>query len=85
MYEANRNVFRTAVRFRPGPPKAVVTPRTDWYRFDHLILIATAFDGPVQVGFDGAKSMRVDNSVGDDRKSSTKINASNDDRFALAA
>ena len=29
--------------------------------------------------------MRVDNSVGDDRKSSTKINAANDERFALAA
>lgn len=43
-------------------------------------------DGP-EFGFDRAKSKDMDNTVGDDRKSSKTItaNAANDEVFALAA
>ena len=65
LYEATRNEFWTAVRFRPGPPKA-------YWAASNLKSRETneyAFDGPDQ-DFDRAKSTEVDNSVGDDRKSS---------------
>ena len=44
------------------------------------------YDGPV-LGFDRVKSKDMDNTVGDDRKSSKTItaNAANDEAFALAA
>jgi hypothetical protein len=43
----------------------------------------TAYDGGV-LGFDRVMSKELDNTVGDDRKSSKTINA-NDNVFALAA
>jgi len=44
------------------------------------------FDGP-ESGFDRATSKDMDNTVGDDRKSSKLVtaNAANDEVFALAA
>jgi hypothetical protein len=48
-----------------------------------LISVQYAFDGP-EFGFDRAMSKDMDNTVGDDRKSSKTINA-NDEKFALAA
>jgi hypothetical protein len=44
------------------------------------------YDGP-EYGFDRARSKDMDNTVGDDRKSSKIVtaNAANDEVFALAA
>ena len=50
LYEVIRNVFWTGVRFPPAPPKVIITLRTDWYKFDHLI--------PVEITSDGADRFR---------------------------
>ncbi len=78
MYEVEGKVLRTRVRIPAGPPRGDSMTKYTQREWDRVVGIGlvpehlrleSLVDGPDH-GFDGVTSTDMDNTVGDDRKSS---------------